>query len=516
MSNVTGSGSRREQATTPTTGCATCARPVRFARRCRDAARGRRPRAARGRARARRSRARAPAAARRARVVCPRSPPPARTRGDLRTLLETAGPALGCRRRGRLAAPARREPRRRLPLPTLSVRTRATGSSPARATPRPPRRSTLRPGPHLPPLRRLNRDGQRRAPAAPARPDSRASGLENGVPRGPLRSCPESRRRTSTRDATFLELGFDSLFLTQASQELRTRVRRQARLPSAARQEPSTHPRAAARRDVLPEAEPAPGRSPPRRCPRSPLPRSPASAAAPGRRRAGASRVPPARSSSACCAAARDHAQQLQLVAAARAAAGRAAPRLAEAVPAAVRRGTRPPRRRRRLQPPASRRHPASAATLAGRSRPSRRLGRRAHRAAAALPRRLRRPLQRRTRELQGAHTRRPRPARRSARRRGLQPAVEGDRLPDRRRPLRGSRSGTSTATSTSTCSTASAPNILGHSPDFVLEAHAASSSTQGIEIGPQTPLAGEVARARLRAHRQGARRRSATPAPRP
>ena len=42
-------------------------------------------------------------------------------------------------------------------------------------------------------------------------------------------------------------------------------------------------------------------------------------------------------------------------------------------------------------------------------------------------------------------------------------------------------------------------PILFGHNPDFVRDAVKAQLE-QGIEIGPQTPLAGEVARARLRA----------------
>ena len=47
---------------------------------------------------------------------------------------------------------------------------------------------------------------------------------------------------------------------------------------------------------------------------------------------------------------------------------------------------------------------------------------------------------------------------------------------------------------------------LFGHNPDFIREAVEAQLDA-GIEIGPQTPLAGEVAQARLRDDRHGARR---------
>ena len=56
--------------------------------------------------------------------------------------------------------------------------------------------------------------------------------------------------------------------------------------------------------------------------------------------------------------------------------------------------------------------------------------------------------------------------------------------------------------------------NLFGWQPDFVLDA-VRKQLDLGYEIGPQHPLAGEVAQAGLRTHRLRSRRRSATPAPR-
>jgi glutamate-1-semialdehyde aminotransferase len=63
---------------------------------------------------------------------------------------------------------------------------------------------------------------------------------------------------------------------------------------------------------------------------------------------------------------------------------------------------------------------------------------------------------------------------------------MEGARLPDRHRPLRGLETYVDLLNGFG-------PTAFGHAPDFVREAHIAQID-QGYELGPQTPLAGEVA----------------------
>ena len=53
---------------------------------------------------------------------------------------------------------------------------------------------------------------------------------------------------------------------------------------------------------------------------------------------------------------------------------------------------------------------------------------------------------------------------------------------------------------------------FFGHSPDWLIEAIEEQLRT-GMEIGPQSPLAGEVAQPGLRVHRAWTARPSATPA---
>ena len=85
--------------------------------------------------------------------------------------------------------------------------------------------------------------------------------------------------------------------------------------------------------------------------------------------------------------------------------------------------------------------------------------------------------------------------ARRSPGRRRISSGMEGNRLSDRHRPLRGLEAlGRRWQCLYSILSNGFGPTAFGHAPDFVRDALIAQIH-QGFELGPQTPLAGEVAK---------------------
>ena len=292
--------------------------------------------------------------------------------------------------------------------------------------------------------------------------------------------------------AAFLELGLDSLFLTQAALQLQKTFGVKVVVPRAA---------GGALDDRRARRPPRRHRSPPMRRPR----RHSASRRDCGHRRP---RTPPTGGSVERLIAEQLEVmrQQLEMLRGGGARAPRGCHRrlLADGEPRC------PPSRAATSPTCAGRRR--SARTGRRRKAPSRRAHdrSRSRRSTAFVER-----YTRRTAGSKAVDGREPPAPRRSALRRRLPPPLEGDRLPDRHRRARPARgSGTSTATSTSISRTASARSCSATTPTSSAR-RSQGQLEQGIEIGPQTPLAGEVAELRRRDGRHGARRRSATPAPR-